>query len=335
LPMPESLPSADIYGLALYRGDLWVSTFNQGLLCYRTGHWRTVSVADGLAGPSPRQMVVFQDRLYVRQTTSQLDCYDGKVWGPAFAKGVLPRPDTYTLATDGTRLYLGGWAGWAATDGKTWTFSYHDAPLDGQVVTSIAAAGGTVWVGTEQRGLVACAGGKTTQYHEASGLTDDWITCIDLRPERLLVGTYCGGLLKREGKRFTQLLTAEGFAIRVIVHDPRDGRALAATPLGVYRETAKGWVLLPTRLTGGVEAQALCPTPDGLWVGTRSALAFVPWRDVDKGTSNEQPERQAGERYADIERPLTSLSFYTSTNCCLYVQLGVSTPESPHTIGVG
>ena len=179
------------------------------------------------------------------------------------------------VSTDGTRLYVGGWAGWSAWDGQAWEHHDHDPALAHQVVTAIAARPGEVWIGTQKQGLFVYANGRYTHLYEAQGLTDDWITCLSVSPARVLIGTYTGGLLHWDGTRFTIQLKPQSYAIRAVCLRPGDGRALAATPLGVYEETATGWRLLDPRL-GGLETQALLDEPAGLWVGSRTGLAFVP-----------------------------------------------------------
>jgi ligand-binding sensor domain-containing protein len=273
--MPAALPSADIYGLAQYRGKVWASTFDAGLLCRDGKRWRVFTTCDGLSSDSPREMVVFRGRLYLRHTTGELDCYDGWRWRRAFNARELPRPAVYALATDGRRLYLGGWAGWSATDGRTWERHFHDGALQGQVVTAIAAGLGAVWVGTQQRGIVAYRRGTITPYHEAQGLTDDWITRLAIRGDRLLVGTYTGGLLEWTGQGFRQVMTPRDFAIRDIALPAGSAEAFIATPLGVYRESGDEWRLLAPTRYGGLESQVLCAAPQGLWIGSRTALAYL------------------------------------------------------------
>ena len=280
-PDPSSLPSADVQTLGAYGGALWVGTLDGGLLQYDGARVRRWTQAAGLRAASPRGLTVFGGKLYVRYATGEADCYDGHAWQPAFTKADLPRPEVYALAADSHFLFAGGWAGWAATDGKVWERHDHDPELAGQVVTAIAPGpDGAVWIGTQKQGLLRYRDGRYERYQEAQGLTDDWITCIAVRADRILVGTYTGGLLERRGERFVQILDPQRFAVRTLAF-AREGRALAATPLGVYRETASGtWRPLAARLSGGLETQALLPLPAGLWVGSRTGLAFVP-RDAD------------------------------------------------------
>lgn len=226
-PLPPTLPSADISCLAEFGGALWAGTFDSGLLRLADGRARAFTRADGLSSDSPRGLAVLGGTLYARHADGQLDAStDGASWRPAFSKADLPRPDVYALASDGRRLLLGGWAGWAATDGHVWERHYHDPEIQGQVVTAIAAQGDAVWIGTQKRGLLRYADGRYTAYQEPQGLTDDWVTCLAVRGDRLLAGTYTGGLLEKQGQRFVARLRLSAFAVRAVAFDPDGGTAL-------------------------------------------------------------------------------------------------------------
>jgi len=275
LSIPPGIPSADIYAVCSYRAAIWASTFDKGLLYWSGGHWRQVMMTDGLSSDSPRDLVVFHDMLYVRHTTGEVDRFDGKAWRPAFTKRELPRPGIYAMATNGNRLYLGGWAGWAATDGHFWEYHFSEQQLRGLAVTAIAAGDGTVWVGTQKQGILAWRGVQVTPYNERQGLTDDWITRIVVMHHRVLVGTYTGGLLEWTPSGFHLLFNPQGFAIRDLCQLPGVG-ALAATPLGIFVEDGNDWRLIDPARYGGMETQTLYPVPGGMWVGSRSALARLP-----------------------------------------------------------
>lgn len=275
--LPPSLPSADIYAIAAYHDAMWISTFDQGLLRLQGGTWQRYTTANGLSTNAPRDLLVYHGALYIRHTTGEVDRLDAAGCRRVFGKRELPREEVYAMATDGDRLYLGTWAGWAVTDGTRWEYHFHETALRKQVVTAIAAGGGTTWIGTQQAGLFAYRDGVLTVYHEAHGLTDDWVTRIAIGGGRVLIGTYTGGLLAATAKRLTPVLHTQGFAVRSIVF-LTDGRPVIATPLGVYREEGGAWHLLDPAQYGGLESQALCAVPAGLWVGSRTALSLLPAR---------------------------------------------------------
>lgn len=287
--LPGSLTSADICALAAHDGALWAATFDRGVLRIdpATGTADTVEALRMV-----RALVPFRGRLLARTAEHGVQVLDAAApgqapsWQPAWDRKALPRSQVYALASDAgeTRLLVGGWAGWAAWDGgSAWEHHWTDPELAGQVVTAVAGDGaGGVWIGTQKRGLLHWTRrGGYTAHHEAQGLTDDWITTIAVSPTgRILVGTYTGGLLEKTltADRWTVRLRPENFAVRTVTFLP-DGAAVAATPVGVYREERPGgpnWRLLEARRTGGLEAQTLQPVSGGLWVGTRAGLAFTP-----------------------------------------------------------
>ena len=86
---------------------------------------------------------------------------DGLRWHAAFSNRDLPRSLISALATDGQRLYVGGWASWSAWDGQVWEHHDKDPELAGQVITAIAARPGEVWIGTQKQGCSYMRTGAT------------------------------------------------------------------------------------------------------------------------------------------------------------------------------
>ncbi len=283
----NALPSGDIYGLAAYRGGgangaahLFATTFDQGVLeIAERGLVRVHKQAT-----QGRALAAFGDRLYVLRADHTVWAFDGATWTPAWPKGTLRRADVYSVFVDKTRhrLLVGGWGGWAEWDGYEWRQHFRAPELQNEIVTAIASDGnGAVWLGTQRKGLIRCIDGDAyAAFHEAQGLTDDWITALAVSPKgRLLAGTYTGGLLERDGDRFVSRFRADKWAVRALAF--RGEAALAATPVGVWEEPDSGrlteqWRNIAPAATGGAEAQALLATYGGAWVGSRSGLAFVP-----------------------------------------------------------
>ncbi|MGO8672167.1 MAG: hypothetical protein ACLQVD_12470 [Capsulimonadaceae bacterium] len=303
LVMPAtSLPSADIQSLALWRGSLWAATFDRGVVELRGKSTRQYGVVDGLDSNSPRALLSTGGALYARDAGSHVDVFDGSRWHRADWERQLPRREVYCMAHDSAPearmsfpcanapgddsggLLVGGWGGWARiridkSGSATVEPHYTDPALHAQVVTCLCADGNDVWIGTSDNGLLRYSGGRYTEYHEAAGLTDDWITTIAASNGRLLAGTYTGGLLERDGDHFKRVLAASRYAIRSVAFAP-NGDAYAATPLGVYLD-APGkdhWTLLDPLPYGGPESQCLCVDQDVVWVGSRTSLGGIATR---------------------------------------------------------
>jgi len=160
--------------------------------------------------------------------------------------------------------------------------------------------GDTVWIGTQNAGLLAYRDGKYVRYQEAQGLADDWVTAIAASDGRVLVGTYTGGLFEVDCDHVRNVLKVETFAMRSVSVDDggedmpaQSGRhgtqAFVATPKGVYVEKSGAWSRMPSTLSGGLESQAVLSTPGGVWVGSHAALAFVPRAAIDEGMTGGTP----------------------------------------------
>lgn len=273
---PASLPSGDIYGIAAYRGHLYASTFDRGVLTI--GENGTVTVHSEVK--QGRSLVPFGDDLYALHADHSVWKFNGNQWQRAWTKNALRRADVYSMALDrtGHRLLVGGFGGWAEWNGETWQQHWSTPGLKGESITAIAAdATGAVWVGTQRRGLFRCLQDSATAFQEAQGLTDDWITAIAISPKgRLLVGTYTGGILEREGDRFIQRFAADKWAMRRIAFNGET--AFVATPVGLFQEKQEDhWEKFDAHTTGGLEIQALLPAANGIWIGTRNGLAFSPF----------------------------------------------------------
>ncbi len=284
---PGALPSADIESVAVWHGCTWLATFDQGVLRLPDGACGASFAPTGAPVQNPRALIAAGNLLYCRDADSRLYSFDGQTWQRAPWSRALPRPDIYCCAAEAGQIYIGGWGGWAslAPDAATAVSHFGDAPLAGQDITCIAAepasgsgdgGGGAVWIGTQGKGLLRYDHGQYTEFHEAQGVTDDWITSICVQNKRVLVGTYTGGLLELRGTRFSQVLNPRGYAVRSIAI-ASDGAAYAATPLGIY-EQAPGkalWQLIDPRRYGGAETQCLCLTNTGMWIGGRTSLGWI------------------------------------------------------------
>src|SRR5205823_5952031 len=84
---------------------------------------------------------------------------------------------------------------WSEFDGQGWT-SHFPKELAGTPTTAVMAHRGHLWLGTQGRGLaeVELATGAVSIQDERNGLPDDWITCLGRMGDRVLAGTFVGGL---------------------------------------------------------------------------------------------------------------------------------------------
>lgn len=276
---PDEPYSHNVQCIAAYRGSMYFSTLEDGLVVRSGGKW-SYAAAPVTSSGAPRQMVEFGGSLYVRQTDGKVDRLDGDKWSLDVFRD-LPRKQAYALASDGKRLYVGQWGGWSEFDGKTWTHHLKHSELQGIEITAILPEKKTVWIGTQGRGLaeVDRSSGtvrpstKLRMHDERDGLGDDWVRCIARAGGTLYVGTFVGGLFAGNGNAWVHVPNIEGPEITDLKTEP-SGTLIVATRVGVYRLAPDGAVSrLDARIT---EAQALCPSADGLWIGTRMGAWLIP-----------------------------------------------------------
>jgi len=270
---PDEPYSHNIQCIASYRGSVYFSTLEDGLIVRTAGKWSHLSVPV-ISSDAPRQMVEFDGSLYVRQTDGKVDRLDGDRW-TLDVFGDLPRKQVYALASDGRRIYVGQWGGWSEFDGKTWTHHLKHSELQGIEITAILPEANTIWIGTQGRGLaeVDRSGGTIRMHDERNGLGDDWVRCIARAGGTLYAGTFVGGLFAKKGSGWVHVPNIEGPEITDLKAEP-SGSLLVATRAAVYRIAPDGAITkLDARVT---EAQALCAREEGLWIGTRTGAWLMP-----------------------------------------------------------
>lgn len=276
---PDEPAEHNAQALAAYNDSLFVSTLEDGLMVRTASGWKHLAAPE-LSSPLPRQMAAFQGRLYLRHSTGKVDRFDGERWErDVFAR--LPRRDVATLAADGNRLVLAKWGGWSEGDGKTWKHFLEFPELQGHTPTCLLPDGDTLWMGVQGRGLLEFhrPTGKLRWHDERNGLPDDWVTCLTRVGATLYVGTFVGGLARFEGTRWTDFPELRGENVTALAPD-EDGGLYVATRRRVHYLDRQGVLRAPEMKSPllETEAQALCLVDGGLWIGSRTGLAFLPHR---------------------------------------------------------
>jgi ligand-binding sensor domain-containing protein len=276
---PEEPAEHNAQAIAAYGENLFVSTLEDGLMVRTASGWQHLTAPE-LSSALPRQMVTFQGQLYLRHSTGKVDRFDGQRWERDIFAG-FPRADVATLAADQNRLVFAQWGGWSEGDGKTWNH-YLDIPdLQGRTPTCLLPDGDTLWVGVQGRGLLEFhrPTGKLRWHDERKGLPDDWVTCLARVGSTLYAGTYIGGLARYDGARWTDFPALRGDNVTALAPDA-DGGMYVATRRRVHFLDKKGEIRAPDVKSPllDTEAQALCLMDGGLWIGSRTGLAFLPLR---------------------------------------------------------
>ena len=266
----------NVQTLAQFDGVLWASTLDDGLIA-RTGKgWRHVAPPQ-ISSSAPRQMLAWQNKLYIRHGNGIVDAFYGAGWEKNALESI-PRRGVYALAGDDKRLIAAGWGGWSDWDGQTWTPHYDLLGLKGVPIMNIAVQGNDVWIGTQSRGLAKWtrATGELRFYDERDGLNDDWITALYVDGPRVWAGTFVGGLYVFEAGKWRAFGATKGENVTAIVPD-KDGGAWATTRHGLFHarglsaeKVSESWL--------DEEQQALCADENGVWIGARTSLNYLSTR---------------------------------------------------------
>ncbi len=196
--LPGEIPWHNVQALQAFEGRIYAGTLEDGLLALGPRGWEIVK---GFASKAPRQMLTFQGKLYVRDGNGVLNRFDGANWTLGL-QGALPRKQANALATDGETLFVAQWGGWSELQGQAWRHRFDVAELQGLQVTTLAASGNALWVGTQGAGLlwIDRASRKVRTYDVRHGLGDDWVTALHQRDGDLYVGTFASGLSRIDAR---------------------------------------------------------------------------------------------------------------------------------------
>ncbi len=263
----------NVQNLIEFDGVLWASTLDDGLIA-RTGKgWRHIS-AGQISSSAPRQLLEWQNKLYVRHGNGIVDTFDGASWEKDALK-FIPRRGVYALAGDDKHLLAAGWGGWSEWGDEKWTPHYDLPQLKGAPIMNLAMQGDDIWLGTQSRGIAKWtrATNELKFFDERDGLNDDWITALCVDGERVWAGTFVGGLHVYKNGKWRAFDETKGANVTAIVPD-KSGGVWATTRRGLFHangeiveKASESWL--------DDEQQALCVGENGLWVGARTSLDFL------------------------------------------------------------
>ncbi len=264
--------NANIQNFALFRGILWASTLDDGLI-YRSGEsWKHVASPE-LSSSAPRQMLSFQNQLFVRHGGGLVDSFDGRFWTKNAFK-TIPRKGVYALAGDEKTLFAAGWGGWSEWDGRNWTPHFEIPELQGVPLMGLFLQGDNLWIATQSRGLgLYHRSAKDFRwFDERDGLPDDWITALGSAGGKIYAGTFVGGLARLDGAKWHVFEALRGQNVTAIAE--MGGKVWVSTRAGIWEivgdnatKTLKPWL--------DSEVQALFAGETGVWVGARTSLSWL------------------------------------------------------------
>ena len=279
LALPDEPRNANVQNLESFSGSLWVSTLEDGLLRFDGKRWRVLAPPE-ISSFAPRDGAQFDGKLWLRHGSGALDVFDGKSWRRD-ATRALPRGKVFALAADESKLYAAQWGGWSEYSRGVWTPFLRLPELQGIVLTALLPDGNDLWIGTQNRGIAFYERAKNalTWHDERAGLPDDWITVLARANDKIVAGTFVGGLAEytRAKNLWKPIAELRGQNVTALEGDGQGG-AFVATRVGLWRRAADGkWENFNARFPFlENEIQALKVAPRGLWIGARTALYFLP-----------------------------------------------------------
>jgi signal transduction histidine kinase/ligand-binding sensor domain-containing protein len=266
------------------QGDLWLGT-NQGLarmgmdgnasrelLSEKPGSQVTTSFIDregGLWFGGPRGVERWRDAAFSAFTTT---------WG-------LPTNSNGPICVDGLGRV------WVAplTGGLFWFRDREQRTLkvdglDRDIVYSITADAGRIWLGRQHGGLTVLEeknGALTSRtYHQAEGLSQDSVFSVFVASDHAVwAGTVSGGISRFKDGAFTTWKAADGLSSETInaIAEDRDGVIWAATPNGLDAFRTGRWTAYSTREgLPSPDIRTLYEDAEGvLWIATSEGLAYL------------------------------------------------------------
>ena len=260
-------PVGSIYGLATYQSNLFAASFEHGISIKQGNIWHHV-MPPLISTSHPRDVVVFQDRLYVRFSTGEVDRFDGKAWTKNVFPWLLRGGATCLFANNG--LWVGQYGGYSRFDGMRWTHDLKRSELKDAVTTALTADGKTVWLGTQDQGLFRVEGAQIQQYDQRQGLGDDWIRHIYARGHDVFVGLFRTGAYQLVGDQFRRVTPNIQNEATGMVLVPNFGLLISSRE-GLFRFERAATEAIDT----GKHPEIQCITWEGrdVWLGLTNGVA--------------------------------------------------------------
>jgi ligand-binding sensor domain-containing protein len=294
---PEGICGNFITGIARFRGDLVVGTFDRGACVLRDGRWQS------LPSPSPMVNDVLvtgpQDgqgpdaEMLWLATAEGLAWNDGDTWGSTGAvPDDSPRHSFHLnsssvngLATDGSHLWTADVLGPSrvdlaedaafATDRYRWSVSGHS-------YQAVSVCGKVVVAGSEDDGLavlgldLGARNGKSRWRHvnALDGLPEDWVMATACAGKNAAwIGTYRHGVGRLDSMGYHPVAGLETAWVQALA---TDGPVLwVGTADGVFR--VEGGTVTQA---SSDDAWSLYVEPGRLYVGTRTGLRVYGTRSA-------------------------------------------------------
>lgn len=190
MPLPPKRLNREAVSLIPVGKSFWIAP--------RHGRAFDLQGRTAIASAQPwRQSVVWGGKAVVRRGDGRLvEVSESGAEAPLNLK--LPRTTATAIFVEGKSLFVAQQGGWSEFQGGRQPIHRFDIEsLKSRPTTSILATKDSVYVGTQNNGLVRVdrSGSEVSHYHEVHGLRDDWVTSLEIDTfGGILIGTYVGGL---------------------------------------------------------------------------------------------------------------------------------------------
>lgn len=275
LPLREG-PDGSVYALASLNDKVFAGTFENGTTVFDGKRWASTA-PPVLSSVHARHMVVFQGRLYVRQTTGEVDRFDGSIWTRNVFPWLLRGASTCLGVGDG-KLLVGQFGGWSEFDGTKWEHHLKHPELQGFVATALAARSGEVWIGSQERGVFRYDRRLSTLrvYDQRHGFKNDWVRHILIDEGGVKVGMFITGAYSLKSDAFVRLTPDLSGEATGLVRHPRSRALYVGSREGLWKVEGARASRVP--IAGSdPEIQTLMATKGGLWLGLPNGAVYAPW----------------------------------------------------------
>jgi ligand-binding sensor domain-containing protein len=253
------------------RGNKWFGTNAGGVSRYQDGNWKTYFPMHGLADYWVYCFASQKDGTLWIGTWAGANRVDAKSGKFTTYVRELINEWVYGLGVDAKdRVWFGTEGGVSMFDGKSWQSWTHQDGLGAPNTDQLAFSTNT-GLGTRSRHDLA------TMNEGRSTYNPNYVFSIHIAPDGAVwAGTWGGGVSRFDGRRWTNLTTADGLAGNIVysITQHRDGALWFGTNRGLSRWDGKRWQNFG-RAQGLLEdnVYAVAVTPGGeVWAGTRRGV---------------------------------------------------------------
>lgn len=263
----------NVQNAAFFEGATWFSTLEDGLVVREKNTWKHFAPPQ-ISSNAPRHLIVFKGALYVRHGDGIVDRFQRGAWTKNLFSGLPRRP--YALAADDKYLYTAAWGGWSQWDGAAWQHHFDVPQLQGVPLMGLLPDGESLWIATQSLGAGQWQPDKkqVQWLDERHGLPDDWVTTLARFSSGIFAGTFVGGLARVDKNGVASHAFSQLRGDNVTALEANEEFLYAGTRRGLWRLDRSGEISKST-VPLDSEIQALCWTPQGLWIGTRTSVNLL------------------------------------------------------------